>query len=49
MEIKGVQPGAEVRDCLNYLLKLAMVNPLRDKEKFIKNLKGYRLKAAVPG
>lgn len=49
MEIKGIQPGPEVRECLDYLLKLAMVNPLRDKDEFIKHLKGYRLKAAVPG
>lgn len=44
MEIKGIQPGPEVRESLDYLLKLAMVNPLRDKDEFIKHLKGYRLK-----
>lgn len=44
MEIKGIQPGPEVKDCLDYLLKLAFVNPLRDKEKVIKHLKGYRIR-----
>lgn len=39
MEIKGIQPGPEVRECLDYLLKLAFVNPLRDKDEFIKHLK----------
>jgi len=44
MEIKNIQPGPEVREYLDYLLKIAMVNPLRDKDEFIKHLKGYRLK-----
>ena len=44
MEIKGIQPGPEVKDCLDYLLKLAFVNPLRDKEEVIKHLKGYRIR-----
>ena len=43
MDIKGIQPGPEVKDCLDYLLKLAFVNPLSDKEEMIKHLKGYRL------
>ena len=43
MEIKGIKPGPEVRECLDFLLKLAFVNPLRDKEEVIKHLKGYRL------
>ena len=43
MEIKGIQPGPAVRDCLDYLLKLAFVNPLSDKEEMIKYLKGYRI------
>lgn len=44
MEIKGIQPGPEVKECLDYLLKLAFVNPLRDKEEVIKHLKGYRIR-----
>ena len=43
MEIKGIKPGPEVKECLDYLLKLAFANPLRDKEDVIKHLKGYRL------
>ena len=43
MEIKGIEPGPKVKSCLDYLLKLAFVNPLRDKEDVIKHLKGYRL------
>ncbi|MBR5639672.1 MAG: HD domain-containing protein [Muribaculaceae bacterium] len=44
MEIKGLQPGPQVKECLDYLMKLAFVNPLRDKDEFIVHLKGYRLK-----
>ena len=43
MQIKGIKPGKEVKECLEYLLKLAFVNPKRDKEEIIKHLKGYRL------
>ena len=43
MENKGIKPGPKVKECLDYLLKLAFVNPLRDKEEVIKHLKGYRL------
>lgn len=43
MEIKGILPGPEVKECLDYLLKLAFVNPLRDKKEAIKHLKGYRV------
>lgn len=43
MVIKGIEPGPQVKECLDYLLKLAFVNPLRDKEETIKHLKGYRL------
>jgi len=44
MELKGVEPGPAVKECLDYLMKLAFVNPVRDKEEFVKHLKGYRLK-----
>lgn len=43
MKIKGIEPGPKVKECLDFLLKLAFVNPLRDKEEVIKHLKGYRL------
>lgn len=43
MEIKGIQPGPKVKECLDYLLKMAFANPHRDMEEVIKHLKGYRL------
>ncbi len=43
MEIKGLEPGPQVKECLDYLMKLAFVNPLRDRDEFIVHLKGYRL------
>lgn len=43
MDIKGIQPCPAVKDCLDYLLKLAFVNPLRDREEILKHLKGYRV------
>lgn len=49
MEIKGIQPGPEVKECLDYLLKLAFVNPHRDKEEVIKDLKGYRIQKYTNG
>lgn len=43
MKLKGIEPGPKVKECLDYLLKLAFVNPLRDKDEVIKHLKGYRI------
>ena len=43
MEIKGIKPGPAVKLCNEYMFKLALVNPLRPKEEFIKHLKGYKL------
>ena len=42
MELKGLEPGPAVKDCLEYLMKLAFANPLRDKEEYVKHLKGYK-------
>lgn len=42
MALKGIGPGPKVKECLDYLMKLAFANPLRDKEIAIKHLKGYR-------
>lgn len=44
MRVKGLSPGPEVRDCLEYLMKLAFVNPLRRREEFEKHLIGYKPK-----
>lgn len=43
MQLKGIKPGPQVKECLDYLMKLAFVNPIRDKEEVIKHLNGYRL------
>lgn len=42
MELKGLRPGPAVRDCMEYLWKLAFANPLRSREEFIKHLLGYK-------
>lgn len=44
MRIKGLKPGVAVKECMEYLLKLAFVNPKRPIEEFEKHLKGYHLK-----
>ena len=44
MDVKGIKQGPEVKECLDYLLKLAFVDPLRNIEEVIKHLKGYRLR-----
>ncbi len=46
MEIKGLKPGPKVKEYLDYLMKLAFINPMRDKDEFIVHLKGYRLQDA---
>lgn len=43
MQIKGIKQGPKVRECIDYLLKLAFVNPQRDKTEVIKLLKGYKI------
>lgn len=42
MELKGMKSGPAVKECFDYLLKLAFVNPLRDQEEWKKHLIGYR-------
>ena len=43
MRIKGLKPGPAVNDCLEYLLKIALVDPSMDAETMAKHLKGYRI------
>lgn len=45
MRLKGLAPGPEVKDCLDYLLKLAFVNPLRPQAELEKHLFGYHPKS----
>ena len=46
MQVKGIKSGPLVRECLEYLLKLAFVNPLMGKDEMIKLLKSYRIRTA---
>lgn len=43
MSVKGLKPGPKVRECSEYLMKLAFVNPLRPVKEFEKHLIGYHL------
>lgn len=42
MSIKGLKPGPYVKECMDYLMKVAFVNPLQSREEFEKLLKGYK-------
>lgn len=44
MIVKRLKPGKEIKECLDYALKLAFNNPLLAKESFIKLIKNYKLK-----
>ena len=44
MAIKGLKPGREVKECLDYALKLAFNSPKIDKETLLKHIKGYKVK-----
>lgn len=43
MTIKGIKPGPHVKECIEYLTKVAFVNPLLSRAEFEKLLIGYRL------
>lgn len=43
MNIRGIKSGKEVKECLNYAIKLAFNNPKMPKELFLKHIKGYRI------
>lgn len=42
MRIKGVETNSAVKECLQYLQKLAYVKPIRTRERWIKLLLGYK-------
>lgn len=44
MFIKGIEPGRDVKDCLEYAMKLAYNNPKITRTELLKHIKGYRLK-----
>ena len=44
MFIKGIKPGRDVKDCLDYAMKLAFNNPKITKTELLKYIKGYKVK-----
>ena len=44
MRVKGLKPGREVKECLDYALKIAFNNPTLNREEFLKLIKSYNLK-----
>lgn len=44
MELKSLKFGPAVKECLEFLLKLANVNPLRSREEWTNHLLCYHLK-----
>ena len=44
MEIKNLKPCKEVKECLDYAMKLAFNKPKITREELIKHVKGYKLK-----
>ena len=43
MTIKRLEPGPHVKECMEYLMKVAFARPLQSREEFVKLLKGYKL------
>ena len=46
MFIKGIKPGRDVKDCLEYAMKLAYNNPKITRTELLKHIKGYKVKKA---
>lgn len=44
MEVKGLKPGKEIKEYLEYALKLAFNKPNITKEELLKHIKGYNIK-----
>lgn len=45
IEVKHIKPGKEVKECLDYAIKLAFNEPKITKEKLLKSIKSYKLKS----
>ena len=43
MELKGLKPGPEVKEVLEYVLKLAFVQPVRSRDEWVKHVIGFKL------
>ncbi len=41
--IKGIGPCRDVKDCLEYAMKLAYNNPKITRTELLKHVKGYKL------
>lgn len=44
MFIKGIKPGRDVKDCLEYAMKLVYNNPKITRTELLKHVKGYKIK-----
>lgn len=44
MELKGLKLGPEVKEVLEYVLKLAFVQPVRSRDEWVKHVIGFKLK-----
>ena len=44
MEVKGLEPSKEVKECLEYAMKLAYNNPKITRDELLKHIKGYKLR-----
>ena len=47
MFIKGIKQGIEVKECLDYALKLAFNNPKISRAELLKHIKGFNLKKNI--
>lgn len=43
MEVKNIGPSEKVKECLDYVMKLAFNDPTMDRETMLKYVKGYKL------
>lgn len=43
MEVKGLESGKAVQKCLDFLMKVAFVDPLQGRDGFVRQLKGFRV------
>ena len=46
MQVKGLAPGPAVRECLDYLLELALSAPLMSREQAVRHLLDYELETS---
>lgn len=44
MKVKNIGPSEQVKECLDYAMKLAYNDPTMDRETMLKHVKGYKFK-----